>query len=313
MRVFVAGSTGVVGRSLVPGLVEGGHEVVALVRNEPKAREIEAMRAKATIADPLDRKSLTAAMTQARPEAIIHQLTALTGVGNFKKLDEELALTNRLRTESTDILIEAARLAGARRLIAQSFCGWTYEREGGPAKAEEDPLDPAPAASFTRTLAAIRHLEEAVISAGPVEGVALRYGWFYGPGTSIARDGAIVEMIRARQIPIVGEGEGIWSFIHIHDAVSATLAALTRGAPGLYNVVDDEPAPVSTWLPALADAVGAPRPRKLPVWLARFAIGEGGVSMMTRNRGASNAKARRLLDWQPFYPSWRRGFVEGLG
>ncbi len=313
MRVFVAGSTGAVGKSLVPLLLERGHEVVALSRTSQKAKGLEALGAKVAVADALDRDGLTAAIRRAEPEVIIHQLTALAGVVNFKKFDEEFALTNRLRTEVTDTMLTAARLVGARRFIAQSFCGWPFAREGGPVKTEEDPLDSNPPASFTRTLAAIRYLEEAVRRTTDLEALALRYGIFYGPGTAIAKNGSIVELIRKRRIPIVGDGTGIWSFIHIQDASRATVAAMSRGAPGVYNVVDDEPAPVSTWLPFLADALGAKPPRRVPVWIGKLAIGDGGVSMMTKVRGGSNAKAKRDLQWQPIYPSWRRGFAEGFG
>ncbi|MFZ1864413.1 MAG: NAD(P)-dependent oxidoreductase, partial [Polyangiales bacterium] len=210
-------------------------------------------------------------------------------------------------------MLEAARLVGARRFIAQSFCGWPFAREGGPIKTEEDPLDPTPPASFRNSLAAIRHLEEAVRKTSDVEALARRYGLFYGPGTGIAKDGIIVEILRKRRLPIVGDGAGIWSFLHIQDASRATVAAISRGSPGVYNVVDDEPAPVSAWLPFLAQALDAKPPRRVPVWLARFLIGEGGISMMTKIRGGSNAKAKRELGWQPIYPTWRRGFREGLG
>jgi nucleoside-diphosphate-sugar epimerase len=313
MRVFVAGSTGAVGKNLVPLLLESAHEVVALVRTPQKGQEVEALGAKAVVADALDKDALTAAIRRAEPDVIIHQLTALTGVANFKKLDEEFALTNRLRTEATETMLTAARLVRARRFIAQSFCGWPFAREGGPIKTAEDPLDPIPPSSFRKTLAAIRYLEEAVRRATDLEALALRYGFFYGPGTSIAKDGAVVELVCKRRIPIVGDGAGIWSFIHIQDAARATVAAIARGAPGIYNVVDDEPAPVSTWLPFLAGVLGAKPPRKAPVWLAKLVIGDGGVSMMTQIRGASNAKAKREFRWEPIYPSWRRGFVEGLG
>ncbi len=313
MKVFVAGSTGTIGKSLVPHLLETGHEVVALARTSQKARELEVLGASVAVADALDRDGLTAAIRRAEPEVIIHQLTALTGVGNFKKFDEEFALTNRFRTEVADTMLAAARLVGARRFIAQSFCGWPFAREGGPVKTEEDPLDVAPPASFSRTLMAIRYLEEAVRGAVDVGAVALRYGIFYGPGTGIARDGSIVELVRQRRLPIVGDGAGIWSFIHVRDAAGATVAAMSHGASGIYNVVDDEPAPVSTWLPFLAQTLGAKPPRKVPLWLGKLAIGEGGVSMMTMIRGGSNAKAKREFGWQPGYPTWRRGFVEGLG
>jgi nucleoside-diphosphate-sugar epimerase len=303
----------VVGKKLVPLLLESAHEVVALVRTPQKGKEVEALGAKAVVADALDKDALTAAIRRAEPEVIIHQLTALTGVASFKKLDEEFALTNRLRTEATETMLTAGRLVRVRRFIAQSFCGWPFAREGGPIKTEVDPLDPTPPASFRKTFAAIRYLEEGVRKATDLEALALRYGFFYGPGTSIAKDGAVVELVCKRRIPIVGDGAGIWSFIHIQDAARATVAATSRGAPGIYNVVDDEPAPVSTWLPLLADVLGAKPPRKVPVWVAKLLIGDGGVSMMTQIRGASNAKAKREFGWEPIYPSWRRGFVEGLG
>jgi nucleoside-diphosphate-sugar epimerase len=313
MRVFVAGSTGAVGKILVPHLIENGHEVVALVRAANKAEALEAMGAKAALADALNKEELTATIRRAEPEVIIHQLTALAGVANFKKLDEEFALTNRFRTEVTDTLLAAARMVGTRRFIAQSFCGWPFAREGGPVKTEEDPLDPNPPDSFSKTLAAIRYLEDTVRRTVDIEALALRYGIFYGPGTGIAEDGSVVKLVRKRRMPIVGDGAGVWSFIHIDDAARATVAAISHGDPGIYNIVDDEPAPVSTWLPALAQAVGAKPPYKVPVWLGKLAIGEGGVSMMTMIRGGSNAKAKRELGWQPTYTSWRRGFVEGLG
>jgi nucleoside-diphosphate-sugar epimerase len=313
MRVFVAGSTGAVGKILVPHLIENGHEVVALVRAANKAEALEAMGAKAALADALNKEELTATIRRAEPEVIIHQLTALAGVANFKKLDEEFALTNRFRTEVTDTLLAAARMVGTRRFIAQSFCGWPFAREGGPVKTEEDPLDPNPPDSFSKTLAAIRYLEDTVRRTMDIEALALRYGIFYGPGTGIAEDGSVVKLVRKRRMPIVGDGAGVWSFIHIDDAARATVAAISHGDPGIYNIVDDEPAPVSTWLPALAQAVGAKPPYKVPVWLGKLAIGEGGVSMMTMIRGGSNAKAKRELGWQPTYTSWRRGFVEGLG
>lgn len=314
MRIFVAGSTGAIGKCLVPLLLENGFEVVVLVRTAEKARELERLGAKSSIADPLDREKLTEAIRRAEPEIIIHQLTALAGAtGNFKRFDEEFALTNRFRTEVTNTLIAAARLVGARRFIAQSFCGWPFAREGGPVKTEDDPLDPHPPVSFSKTLAAIRHLEMAVREATDVEALALRYGLFYGPGTAIAKDGLFIDLVRKRRFPIVGDGAGIWSFIHIEDAARATVAAISHGAPGIYNVVDDEPAPVSSWLPYLAKVLGAKPPRRVPVWLAKLLIGEGGVMMMTQIRGGSNAKAKRELGWTPIHPSWRRGFVEVLG
>jgi nucleoside-diphosphate-sugar epimerase len=312
MNVFVAGSTGAIGKVLVPQLVEHGHDVVAAVRTAQKSAALEAMGAKVALVDALDKEALTAAIRKAEPEVIIHHLTALAGVGNFRKFDEEFALTNRLRTEVTDTMLAAARLVGTRRFIAQSFCGWPFAREGGPVKTEEAPLDPNPPASFRRTLGAIQYLEHAVRSAVDLQAVALRYGLLYGPGTAIAKDGSMVALVRARRMPIVGDGAGVWSFIHVQDAARATVAAISHGAPGIYNVVDDEPAPVSMWLPVLADAIGAKPPYQIPVWLGTLAIGGGGVSMMTKIRGGSNAKAKREFGWQPIYPSWRRGFHEGL-
>jgi nucleoside-diphosphate-sugar epimerase len=312
MRVFVTGGTGAIGAQLLPLLIADGHEVVALARSDARASEVAELGVRAVVANVFDRNALTRTVETARPEIIIHELTAIPVALDFRKLDEAFALTNRMRTEVTDTLLAAGRQAGARRFIAQSFCGWPYARVGGPVKTEDDPLDPRPPAAFSRTLAAIRYLEEAVRRADGLEALALRYGFFYGPGTSISADGSVVELVRRRRLPLVGNSAGIWSFIHINDAARATMAALTRGAPGIYNVVDDEPAPVSDWLPALAQAVGAKPPFRVPAWLARPMIGDGGLAMMTQIRGGSNAKARHELAWQPNYPSWRRGFVEGL-
>ena len=312
MKVFVIGGTGAIGRILLPELSRSGHDVVALVRSRGKALDLESRGIEAVVGNPLDPDELTTAVVGAAPEAIVHELTALDGVTSFKHLDDDFELTNRFRTVVTDTLLAAARRSGARRFIVQSFCGWPYAREGGPVKSESDALDRNPPAAFRKTLAAIRYQEEAVKSAHDLEAFALRYGVLYGPGTSIARGGEIVETVRRRRLPIVGGGTGVWSFTHIRDAAGATLRALTEGTPGIYNVVDDEPAPVSSWLPVLAQAVGGKPPRTAPVWLARLAIGEGGVSMMTRIRGGSNARAKREIGWQPIYPSWRQGFTAGL-
>lgn len=312
MRVFVAGSTGAIGKFLVPELIESGHEVTALVRSQEKRKQVEAAGARAAVADALNHADLTGAIKRAEPEVIIDQLTALAGAADLKNFDRQAEPTNRLRTEGTDTMLAAARATGTRRFIAQSFCGWPFAREGGPVKREEDPLDPTPPAGFSRTLSAIKYLENAVGTTRELEGLILRYGAFYGPGTAVARDGQIVAMIRKRMLPVVGDGAGIWSFIHIRDAARATAAAVTRGHPGIYQIVDDDPAPVSDWLPVLAQAVGAKPPRRVPAVLGKLAIGEGGVSMMTRIRGCSNAKAKRELGWQPVFSSWRRGFVEGL-
>jgi nucleoside-diphosphate-sugar epimerase len=312
MRIFLAGGTGAIGKRLLPLLVADGHEVMALVRSGKKTAQVEAQGAQAVVADALNKDELTTAVLASRPEVIIHQLTAIPAALDFRKLDQAFEVTNRLRTEVTDTLLAAGRQAGARRIIIQSFCGWPFARQGGPVKTEEDPLDPSPPAAFSQTLAAIRYLESAVRQAEGIEALALRFGFFYGPGTSIAAGGQVVEDVIRRRLPIVGDGGGIWSFVHIEDAARATLAALTHGAPGIYNVVDDEPAPVSAWLPVLAQAVGAKPPFHVPAWLARPLIGEGGVAMMTQIRGGSNGKARREFDWEPIYSSWRHGFFEGL-
>jgi nucleoside-diphosphate-sugar epimerase len=231
----------------------------------------------------------------------------------MRYFDRDFALTNRLRSEGTDHLLAAAQASGARRFVAQSFAGWPYARAGATVKSEEDPLDPDPPAAFRRTLAAIRHLEDAVLGAHGVDGVVLRYGAFYGPGTSLGEGGAHLETVRRRRFPIVGSGAGVWSFVHIDDAAAATAAAVERGAPGVYNVVDDEPAPVAEWLPALAAAHGAKPPLHVPAFVGRLVAGAHTVALMTEIRGASNAKARRELGWQPRYPSWREGFAAPTG
>jgi nucleoside-diphosphate-sugar epimerase len=312
MRVFVAGGTGAIGRFLLPELMATGHEVVALVRSEEKRRQVESVGARAAFANALDRTELTAAVRRAEPEVIIDQLTALAGATDLKHFDRQAELTNRLRTEGTDTMLAAARAVGTRRIIAQSFCGWPFARTGGLVKTEQDPLEVSPPAGFSRTLSAIKHLEYTVRNASDLEGMVLRYGAFYGPGTAIAPDGQVVAMVRRRLLPIVGDGAGVWSFIHVHDAARATVAAVSRGSPGIYQIVDDEPAPVSVWLAALAQAVGGRPPHRVPEWLGKLAIGGGGVSMMTRVRGCSNAKARRELNWRPVFSSWRTGFLQGL-
>jgi 2-alkyl-3-oxoalkanoate reductase len=309
MRIFVAGASGAVGGRLVPMLVNGGHDVVAMTRSPQKADALRALGAEPAVADGLDRGAVMQAVVRAEPEVVIHQMTALSQIKSMKKFDDEFALTNRLRTEGTDHLVEAARAAGVRRLIVQSYGNWNYERTGTGLKTEDDPLDPNPPANQRRSLEAIRHAEAAALEFG---GIALRYGAFYGPGTGLSRDGDMVELVTKRKWPIVGDGAGVWSFVHIDDAASATMAAMERGAPGIYNVVDDDPAPVAEWLPALAAALGAKPPRRVPVWVGRLAVGEVGVSMMTQIRGASNAKAKRELDWTLRYPTWREGFVSGL-
>jgi nucleoside-diphosphate-sugar epimerase len=305
MRIFLAGASGAVGSRLVPMLTAAGHQVTGTTRTPAKAGALRAAGAEPVVVDGLDRDAVVAAVVAARPDAIVHQLTGLAGMKSLRNFDGVFALTNRLRTEGTDNLLEGARQAGAPRFVAQSYAGWPYAREGGPVKGEDDPLDPTPVASMSETLAAIRRLESAVTEAG---GVVLRYGGLYGPGTGLSPGSDQLELVRKRRFPIVGDGGGVWSFVHVDDAAAATLAALERYAPGIYNVVDDDPAPVRAWLPALADAAGAKPPRRLPRWLARLAAGEAVAMMMTEGRGASNAKARRELGWQPAYPSWREGF-----
>ena len=308
MRIFLAGATGAIGSRLVPMLLDAGHEVTGTTRSPAKAEELRAAGVEPAVVDGLDRDAVVAAVVAARPDAIVHQLTALSELNSLRDFDAAFALTNRLRTEGTDHLLEGARKAGARRFVAQSYAGWNYARTGGPVKTEDDPLDPEPVASQSVSLAAIRRLEESVTGTRDIDGIVLRYGGFYGPGTGMAKGGEQVDLVRKRRFPIVGDGGGVWSFVHIDDAATATLAALERGKPGIYNVVDDEPAPVRVWLPALACAAGARPPRKLPRWLARVAAGEAMTSMMTESRGASNAKAKRELGWRPAYASWRQGF-----
>jgi nucleoside-diphosphate-sugar epimerase len=300
MRVFVAGATGAIGARLVPQLVERGHEVIGTSRSPEKADRLRAQGAEPVVLDLLDPLAVREAVAAARPEAIVHQATALAGTIDFKHFDRSFAPTNWLRTEGTDALLAAARETGVRRFVAQSYAGWPYARTDGTVKTEEDPLDPTPVPTMRETLAAIRHLEQAVVDAG---GVALRYGGFYG-----SPDDAQIELVRKRRFPIVGDGGGILSFVHLDDAAAATALALEDGAAGIYNVVDDEPAPTREVLPALAAAIGAKPPRRVPRWLARLFAGEAGVVLMTEARGASNAKAKRDLGWALRYPSWRQGF-----
>jgi nucleoside-diphosphate-sugar epimerase len=304
MRIFIAGASGALGRRLVPKLIERGHQVVGSTRSADKAAVLREQGAEAAVMDPLDAGDVRAAVVKAEPDVVVHQLTALTGLGMARNFDKTFALTNRLRTEATDHLIAAARAAGARRLVWQSYAGWPYARTGAAVKSEDEPLDPAPPADARESLAAIRHLEAAVTGAEGMEGIVLRYGGFYGPGTSIDEGGEHVELIRKRRFPVGGDGTGTWSFVHIDDAAAATVAAIEGSATGIYNVVDDEPAPVSVWLPAVAEKVGAPPPRRLPGWLVRLAGGEQAYSMMTSIRGASNAKAKRELGWRPAH-TWR--------
>jgi nucleoside-diphosphate-sugar epimerase len=314
MKVFVAGATGAIGRQLVPMLVRRGHEVVGMTRSESKHDLLAGLGAKPVVADALEPEAVGRAVSEAEPQVIVHELTAIPAAFDMRHIERDFAVTNRLRTEGTDHLLSAARAAGVRRFVAQSFASW-FARSGGAVKSEDDPFDPEPPASVRSTIEAIRHLERAVTGADGIEGVVLRYGFFYGPGTSFSVNppGALVEPIRKRRFPIVGNGAGVWSFVHIEDAAAATVDAVERGAPGVYHVVDDDPAPLAEWLPAAARAVGAKPPLRLPRWLGRLAAGEVAAVMLTEARGASNAKAERELGWRPRYPSWRQGFVEGLG
>jgi nucleoside-diphosphate-sugar epimerase len=313
MKVFVAGATGALGKQLVPLLVARGHDVVGMTRTEAKTDQLRSVGAQPVVADALDTDAVGRAVGEAEPDVVVHQLTAIPPKINMRHFEREFALTNRLRTEGTDNLLSAGRAVGVRRFVAQSNAG-LYARTGGPIKREDAPLDDYPPPEMERGLAALRHLEAAVTGARWTEGLVLRYGWFYGPGTSIALAplGSQIELIRKRQLPIVGGGTGVWSFIHIEDAAAATVAAVEGGPAGIYNVVDDEPAPVSEWAPVLAAAVGAKRPLRVPRWVGRLAAGDWATVAMTELRGAANGKAKHELGWQLRYPSWRQGFAKGL-
>jgi nucleoside-diphosphate-sugar epimerase len=308
MKVFLAGASGALGKRLIPRLIDHGHSVVGTTRSEAKEAELWDLGAKPVVVDAFDRDAVIAAVVAEKPDAIIHQLTALTGA-DFRKFEKAFELTDRLRTEGTDNLLAAAKAAGVKRFIAQSYAGWPYARTGGVKKTEQEPLDPRPAPQMRRSLAAIRHVETAVPEAG---GIVLRYGGFYGPGTGVEPGGEQVEAVRKRKFPVIGEGRGVWSFVHIDDAAAATVIALEHGQPGVYNIVDDDPAPVAEWLPYLAKVAGAKPPRHLPLWLGRLVGGEHMVVMMDEARGASNEKARRELGWEPSRHSWREGFPEVL-
>lgn len=296
---------------LVPRLVEAGHEVHGMTRSESKQAVLHELGAVPVVADALDPDQVAEAVARARPDVIVHQLTAIRAI-DMRHFDRDFALTNRLRTEGTDHLLSAGQAMGVRRFVTQGVAGYgAYARTGGPVKSEEDPLDPTPAREMRETLVAIRHLEEAVLGAEWTEGIVLRYGVFYGPGTSLAPGAEQFELVRKRKFPLVGDGGGVWSFIHVADAAEATVAAVERGTRGVYNVVDDDPAPVAEWLPALAQELGAKRPMRVPRFVGRLFAGEAGAVMMTEVRGASNAKAKRELAWRPAHPSWRQGFAAG--
>jgi nucleoside-diphosphate-sugar epimerase len=305
MRVFVAGGTGVVGRRLVPQLVARGHQVTATTTSPAKLGLLEQLGADAVVMDGLDAVSVGEAVAEARSDAIVHQMTAIAGKPDMKHFDRWFATTNRLRTEGTDHLLAAAEATGVSNFVAQSYASWNGIRNGGWVKAEEDPLDPMEGTAAHAGMEAIRHLEDVVLKAG---GAALRYGWLYGPGAS----DTLVEAVRKRQFPLVGGGSGYSSWVHLDDAASATVLAVEQQAKGVFNVVDDEPAPASEWLPYLAACAGAKPPIRVPKWLARPLAGEVAVTIMTEGRGFSNAKAKRELGWELRYPSWRKGFKDGL-
>ncbi|WP_432935787.1 NAD-dependent epimerase/dehydratase family protein [Kribbella sp. CA-253562] len=307
MRVLVAGATGAMGAQLVPRLVAAGHEVFAMIRKESDKSRMSQLGAVPVVADALDRAAVEAAVREAAPEVIVHQLTAIGHI-DTRRFERSFAATNRLRIEGTDNLLAAARAAGVRRFVAQSNGAFTYDRTGGPVKTEQDPLDRSPVAQMRSLIAAIEHLEKAVLGAGAIEGIVLRYGAFYGPGTSMAPGSEQFELIRRRKFPVVGDGGGVWSFVHIADAAEATVAAVQHGDPGVYNIADDDPAPVAEWLPELAAMLGAKKPLRVPRFIGRLAAGPAGVVLMTELRGASNAKAKRELGWHPAHPTWRQGF-----
>ena len=311
MKVFLAGATGALGRQLVPRLVAAGHEVAGMTRTPSKRGLLRSLGATPVVADALIPEEVAGAVAQFEPEVIVHQLTALAGaLGDMRNPDRAFALTNRLRTEGTDHLLAAGRASGARRFVAQSYAGWPHARQGGAVKSEDDPFDPVPPKRMRSALGALRYLEDAVTGCDYAEGVVLRYGGFYGPGTSMDKTGEHSDLLRRRRIPIVGDGAGVWSFVHVEDAAEATVAAVERGRRGIYNIVDDEPAAVADWLPAAAAAFGAPPPRRVPRWVGQLLAGEAATIMMTDVRGASNAKAKRDLGWRPKHATWRQGFSE---
>lgn len=321
MKVFLAGATGVLGRVLVPQLVARGHNVVGMTRSESKQGLLRGLGARPIVADALNPDAVAQAVESAEPEVIVHELTALSEPMSMRDARHPerfkgAIMTNRLRTEATDHLLAAGRAAGARRFVAQSFGAFRFARTGGPVQTEDDPLDPgAPPQGFRAGLEAIIHLERVVTTIDWGAGLVLRYGGLYGPGTtiSVAPDAQIAAAVRKRRFPIISAGGGVSSHIHIHDAAAATVAAVDHGQAGVYNIVDDDPAAMHEWLPVLADALGAKRPRHIPRWLARLLAGETATAMATETKGASNEKAKRELDWQLRYPSWRQGFRQGLG
>jgi len=314
MNIFLAGATGALGRQLVPRLAERGHVVTGMTRSESKRKLVQELGGQPAVADALDPDSVADAIARAEPEVIVHQLTAIPHALDMRNLARDFAQTNRLRTEGTDHLLASGRAAGVRRFVAQSYAPAIYARIGGPVKAEQDPVDANPPKEIRTTLEAISHLERAVTGATWTEGVVLRYGGFYGPGTNVSfgPEGTMVEAIRKRKLPLVGDAGGVWSFIHIKDAAEATVDTIEGDGSGVYNIVDNEPARVAEWLPAAAAAWGGDPPRRVPRWLGRLFAGEYATVMMTEARGASNARAKRELSWTPRFASWRDGFATGM-
>ncbi|HZX02715.1 NAD(P)-dependent oxidoreductase [Kribbella sp.] len=312
MKVLVAGATGGLGRSLVPQLVAAGHEVTGMIRSGSGAAGVRAFGADVVLADGLDADAVRAAVLSVRPEVVVHQMTALKGGIDFKHFDDSFAMTNKLRTSGVDNLIVAAQAAGVRRFVVQSYAGWNLQHGGSATKTEADPLDPAPAPAQRQTMAGIKHLESAVLNADGLQGVALRYASFYGPTADLGKGGSMVELIRKRRLPIIGDGTGVWSFIHYDDAAAATVKAVESDVTGVYQIADDDPAQAAVWLPELARILGAKPPRHIPSWIGRLAVGDVGVAAFTEIRGAANALAKSTFDWQPRYASWRDGFRNGL-
>jgi nucleoside-diphosphate-sugar epimerase len=307
MKVFVAGATGAIGTQLVPRLVAAGHEVHAMTRSESKTAALQRLGAAPVVADALSADQVAEAVGTVKPDAIIHQLTSI-GPLDVRHFDRSFAMTNRLRTEGTDHLLSAAQAVGVERFLAQSYFAM-YARTGSRIKSEDDPFDSSPAREMRQTVAAIRHVEKAVLGATWTTGIVLRHGAFYGPGTNMAPDGDQSELVRKRKYPIIGDGAGVWSFIHVADAADATVAALERGNAGIYNIADDDPARMAEWLPSFAQSLGAKKPARVPRLLGRLLAGEAAVVMETELRGISNAKAKRDLDWQPAHATWRPGFA----
>ena len=312
MKVLVAGATGGIGRSLVPKLVAAGHEVTGMIRSESSAAGVRAQGADVVLADGLDGAAVKEAVESVRPEVVVHQMTALRGRIDFKKFDQSFALTNRLRTEGTDHLLAASQAAGVRRFVVQSYAGWNLKPGPSPLATETDGLNPNPLPAVRETMAAIQHLESVVTTADGIEGVVLRYASFYGPTADLGKGGMLVELIKKRRLPLIGNGAGVWSFIHYDDAAEATVKAIESDATGIFHIADDDPAPASEWVPGLAKILGAKPPWHVPVWLGRLAVGDVGVAAFTTWRGVDNSLAKRTFDWQPGYASWRDGFRNGL-